>query len=242
MRPHEWFVEHRLDYVTGTLDDEDVRTFEAHLAGCEECREDVGRVERELAWLPMAVPPAAPSPGLRRRIVSRVLDGRVRRAPRWLVPLAAAASLLLAAGGWLLGRSGREQMELALARERARVAALTDTLSVIRGAGRVLHAEVTMGDARGNLFIFADTTTHRWSVVVQGLPPAPAGERYQFWFITSDGMVRGAEIAPSERRPSMFTTGMPETGGAIMGAALTVEPAGADAGPPRGKSLAHLML
>jgi hypothetical protein len=40
----------------------------------------------------------------------------------------------------------------------------------------------------------------------------------------------------------MFTTGMPETGGAVLGAALTMEPVGAATGPPRGKELAHLML
>jgi hypothetical protein len=40
----------------------------------------------------------------------------------------------------------------------------------------------------------------------------------------------------------MFTTGMPETGGAVLGAALTVEPLGVATGPPQGKELAHLML
>ena len=40
----------------------------------------------------------------------------------------------------------------------------------------------------------------------------------------------------------MFTTGMPPTGGAVLGAALTMEPMDADSGPPRGKTLAHLML
>ena len=242
VKPHEWFVEHRVEHVTGTLESDEARAFEAHVRQCEECRGEVARIEAELAWLPMGAPPASPRPGLRRRIVEHALEGPRRRMPRWLAPVAVAASLLLAVGVWVGARGEARAAREALAVERARVLALEDTLSVIRHAGRVLYADLEMGAARGGLVIFADETTHRWSVVVHGLPPAPAGERYQFWFITEEGMVRGVEVPPSTERPMMFTTGMPPRGGAVMGAALTVEPAGAPDGPPRGKQLAHLML
>jgi hypothetical protein len=242
MTPHEWFVEHRVDYATRTLDPDDERTFAAHLAHCEECRTEVGRLEAELAWLPMGAPPTAPRPGLRRRIVQEVLDGGPRRTRRWLVPAAIAAALLLAAGTWLAGRSGIRGLETVLAARDARVAALEDTLSIIRQAGRVLQAQVEMEGERGGLVIFADDVSHRWNVVVHGLPPAPPGGRYQFWFICADGMVRGAEVRMDRGGSMMFTTGMPETGGKVMGAALTVEPVDNGDGPPRGKALAHLLL
>ena len=102
-----------------------------------------------------------------------------------------------------------------------------------------------MGDTRGGLVIFADEVTHRWNVVVHGLPPAPtAGHRYQFWFICDDGMVRGPEVAGDTLRTTMFTTGMPQPQSCpvVKGAALTEEPMEDAHGPPRGKSLAHLML
>ena len=243
MKPHEWFVEHRVDHVTRTLEADDARTFEAHLAQCEECRQEVSRIDAELAWLPMGLPPVAPRPGLRRRIVQDVLDGKGRRASRWIGAAAAlAASVLFAVGAWSAGRSGTSTLESALAGQQARVAALEDTLSIMRQAGRVLQAELEMGDARGGLVIFADDLTHRWNVVVHGLPPAPPGGQYQFWFICADGMVRGAEVRMDQTRPMMFTTGMPESGCEVRGAALTVEPAGGGDGPPRGKELAHLML
>jgi len=60
--------------------------------------------------------------------------------------------------------------------------------------------------------------------LVHGLPPAPPGAGYQFWFICADGMARGSEILVARPGSMMFTTGMPETGGAVLGAALTVEP------------------
>lgn len=243
MKPHEWFVEHRVDHVTRTLEADDARTFEAHLVQCEECRREVGRIDAELAWLPMGLPPVPPRPGLRRRIVQDVLDGKRGRAPRWIAAgLALAASVLLAVGVWYNGRSETRALEIALSGEQARVAALRDTLSIMRQAGRVLQAKVDMDGVRGGLVIFADDVTHRWNVVVHGLPPAPPGGQYQFWFICADGMVRGAEVKMVENRPMIFTTGMPETGGQVMGAALTVEPVDGDDGPPRGKELAHLML
>jgi anti-sigma-K factor RskA len=242
VKAHDWFVEHRLEYATRILDDDDIATFEAHLVHCEDCRREVSRIESELAWLPMSLAPVAPRPGLRRRIIQQVLDDATVSRRRWLLPAAMAASVLLAVAGWTAGRQRAETLEAEVAALENRTAALEDTLSVIRRAGRVLQASVEMGSRRGGLVIFDDATTHRWSVVVHGLPPAPPGTGYQFWFVCTDGMVRGSGFLVAGAGPTMFTTGMPKTGGAVLGAALTVEPLDAATGPPRGKQLAHLLL
>jgi hypothetical protein len=241
VKAHDWFIEHRVEYATRILDGDDIGTFEAHLVNCEECRREVSRIETELAWLAMNLPPAAPRPGLQRRIIQYVLDGTRAPGPRWLLPAALAASVLLAFSGWAAGRQRAQSLEAEVAALQNRAAALEDTLSVIRRAGRVLQTSVEVGGRRGGLVIFTDETTHRWSVVVHGLPPAPHGTGYQFWFICADGMVRGSAIL-ADAGSMMFTTGMPETGGIVLGAALTVEPLGPATGPPQGKELAHLML
>jgi anti-sigma-K factor RskA len=242
MKSHDWFVEHRVDYATGTLDPEDATAFAAHLAHCEECRREVSRVEAELAWLPMALDPVPPRPGFQRQIIQRVLEGNGFRRRTWMTAAALAASLLLAVAGWYTGDQRARKAETQLAGQQARLAAVEDTLSIMRRAGRVLQANVQVGQQRGGLVIIADEVTHRWNVVVHGLPPAPAGERYQFWFISAEGMVRGAELEVEPARPMIFTTDMPKTGGEVMGAALTLEPVGLAEGPPRGKQLVHLML
>ena len=242
MKAHDWFVEHRLEYATRILSEDDSATFEAHLVHCEDCRREISRIESELAWLPMGLPPVAPRPGLRRRIIEHVLDEAAVSRRRWFLPMAVAASLLLAVAGWAVGRQRAESLESEVAALQGRMAALEDTLSVIRRAGRVLQASLEMEGRRGGLVIFDDETTHRWSVVVHGLPPAPPGTGYQFWFVCADGMVRGSAFLAADEGPMMFTTGMPETGGAVLGAALTVEPLDAATGPPRGKQLAHLLL
>ena len=239
MTTHDWFDEHRMEYAMHVLDARDTATFEAHLASCAACRDEVAAIERDLAWLPMGASPAAPRPDLRRRIVDGVLGKeRARRASRWM-PAALAASLLLGVGGWW---AGTRRADTALASERARVAALEDTLSVIRGAGRVLQARVEMNGAQGGLLIFADERTHRWNVVVHGLPPAPPSGRYQFWFICAEGMVRGAEVRMPGEKPANFTTDMPAVPCTVQGAALSVEPMDATTGPPKGQMIAHLML
>jgi anti-sigma-K factor RskA len=242
MTAHDWFDEHRVDYAMRLLDAKETATFEAHLAGCAACEKEVAQIERDLAWLPMGAAPAAPAPGLKRRIVEEVLQRqRAERVPGW-VPAALAASLLLAVGGWWTGARRARDADTALATTRARVAALEDTLSVIRSAGRVLQASVEMDGTRGGLLIFDDERTHRWTVVVHGLPPAPPSGRYQFWFICAEGMVRGAEVRMPAATLASFTTDMPTVPCTVQGAALSVEPMDATTGPPRGGMLAHLML
>jgi hypothetical protein len=244
VKPHEWFIEQRLEYASRTLDPEDTRTFEAHLAGCEECRQEVARIEQELEWLPIGLPPVTPRPGFRGRVLAAVRDERGPSPPRWILPAAMAASALLVAGGWFLGTARSRSLQRDLETQQAIVAALQDTLSIMRQAGRILQANVEVGDTRGGVLIFADEVTHRWNVVIHGLPPAPEGHRYQFWFICEDGMVPGNEVSVDKAKPTMFTTGMPQPQSCpvVKGAALTEEPTADGQGQPRGRSLAHLML
>lgn len=234
MNPHQWFEEHRTDYAVRSLDSEESKSFTEHLAGCAECREAVQQIERELAWLPMGVNPAAMRPGLNRKIAGRVLGIAHWRWNR-MTTLAVAASLLLAVLAYGMGR--RESSSAA-----RRLVALEDTLSVMRGASRIVQASFMMDDQPGGIMIFADTVTHRWNVVVHGLPPAGPEQVYQFWFIQKDGMARGAVIRPDSLGPTIMTMGMPPEGGEPLGAALTVEPMHETAPEPRGRELAHVML
>lgn len=243
---HTWFIEHRIAFATRTLEAAETRRFEGHLQGCAECREEVARMEYELRWLPMAAAPVSPPPAFRRRAVDHVLGRAQWRRSGWLVPVALAASLLLAVGGWLLGRTSTGALRAELRSQRALAAALRDTLSIMQ-AGRVLQADLEVDGSHGGILIFADARTHRWNVVIHGLPPAAPGHRYQFWFVCADGsseMVRGSEVAVDLARPTMFTTGMPQPHACptVKGAALTEEPMPDAQGPPRGKALAHLML
>lgn len=249
MRAHDWFIEHRLDLVARALEPEDEALFRDHLARCDECAREIERAGAELRWLPMAAGPVAPRPGFARRVLDEVVGPRPAAWRRWLWPLATAASL---AGATVLGieaaRRGAEltalraERDSIVAQHGAELAAVRDTLSVVQRAERILQASIIMDGRRGGMLIFADETTHRWKVVVHGIPRAPKGERYTFWFITGDGMVRGAEVECDETTPGVVTLNMPPGARLIRGGSLTMEPVGGDPAVPRGKELAHLEL
>lgn len=233
MKAHDWFVEHRPDFFAGALEPADERLFREHLARCESCRAAVDQLEHDLRWLPMGVNPVPPRPGFTQSVVQEVTARRTRRYA-WLGPALAAAILLVAAGLWQADRSRMD----GLARD---VAALRDTLSVLR-AKRVVQMPILMDGKQGGMVIFADEQTHRWNVVVHGLPAAPRGERYTFWFVTGDGMVRGPEVQVDEQNPAVMTLDMPPGARQIRGGALTMEPVNPGGAVPAGRELAHFEL
>jgi hypothetical protein len=239
MKAHDWYVENRPAFVARSLERAEERTFIDHLVRCEECTREVARLERDLAWLPMGVAPVAPAPGLPRRMASRILD----RPSRWryAIPYGLAAAMaLLAIGLSVRGRAERASMESQLATRDQRLAALQDTLSIVQRAQQILQAKISMNGHDGGLVIFQEPVSHRWYVVVHGLPPAPTGNVYQFWFITTSGMVRSVEVRGDPERPAFITLPMPPVAAPVMGAALTVEPVVNRSTEPRGPMLAHV--
>jgi hypothetical protein len=245
MTSHDWFIENRTAFVIRTLEPDEERAFHEHLGGCEECRRETARIEHELGWLPMGVAPVTPRPGLSRAVVDAALGSRPR-ATGWLVPAAVAASVLVAVGawGWAATRVAglRQAFETEQGRLRAELAMARDTLGIIREAAVVRHATITMGAKKGGLVIFADERTHRWNVVVYGLPAPVAGEVCQFWFITDSGMVKSVPIHTGAGGPAFLTLGMPKAPGKVMGAALTMEAEGSTSPSPEGTELAHVMM
>ncbi|HEY8257816.1 MAG TPA: anti-sigma factor [Gemmatimonadales bacterium] len=239
MSSHDWYVENRAAFVARSLDSDEERTYQQHLVHCEECAAEVRRLEQDLAWLPMGVTPAAPAPGLARRMTGAILD-RQSRWQRRLPYLLAAASLLLAIGLGMRGRTEGTRLRSMLTDTQSRMLALQDTVSVLRSAQHVLQIPISAEGRRGGLLIFQDAGSHRWTVIVHGLPPAPQGNVYQFWFITESGMVRSVEVNADTSRPAMFTLPMPPVPAPVMGAALTVEPAISSSSEPQGPQLAHV--
>lgn len=239
---HAWFIEHVEAYALRHLEPDEERSFRDHVERCAECRRELEQVERDLAWLPMGVKPVTLRPGLVRKL-SRGVLGQPVPAWRGAIPWAIAASIALTAGAVAL-RARAEARDAAgqLAATAQALDAARDTLSVLRNTRKVMHASVQMDGQEGGITILADPVSHRWNVVVHDLPQLPPGEHYQFWFITDDGMVRGTQVETNPEHPAVMTMGMPKEGGNVLGAALSVEPAGVTTGPPQGEVLAHLML
>jgi len=239
MNPHDWYVENRAAFVARSLEADEERTYRDHLAHCDECTAEVKKLEHDLAWLPMGVAPVTPAPGLPRRMAGAILDRPSawrRRLPYGL----AAAALLCSVGLGLRDRAEGTRLRSLLADSQNRMMALEDTLSVLRTARQVTQIPISVEGRQGGLLIFQDPISHRWCVIVHGLPPAPSGNVYQFWFITETGMVRSVEVKADPSRPAIFTLPMPPVPAPVMGAALTVEPAVSRSSEPQGPQLAHV--
>jgi hypothetical protein len=194
---------------------------------------------RPLAGLPFPHTPGAPPRGSPRRAAGEILERRGRWR-RWVPYGVAAAGVLLALGTGYRGGEERRALRSVLADRENRLLALEDTLSVLRGARQVVQTPIAMEGRHGGLLIFQDPASHRWCVVVHGLPPAPAGNVYQFWFITESGMVRSVIVNADTAHPAFLTLPMPPVQSPVMGAALTVEPALNRSSEPQGLQLAHV--
>lgn len=201
-------------YALDALDPEERRAYEAHLPGCERCREELAAFWETTAALALAAPEAAPAAELRDRILAAVraepqvvvpLQARRRRsAPALAAAAAVAAVVALAAGLWATRLSGE------LDETRAALALLADpdarTIDLRSGNGRL----VVGPDGRALLLL-------------SGLEPAPAGKTYEVWIIAS-GPPRPAGLFDGRDAVDVVAVDGRVEPGAVV--AVTVEAAG----------------
>lgn len=190
-------------YVLGTLEPDERRTFETHLAGCDVCASEVRSLGRVTAGLAQSVPQVTPRAALRDRVLFAVAgDARAtavgaREAThsktagrsRWVMGnwLAYAACVALATVAVLYA------MNL-----RARVESLEARLEVAHS--RLAAADRAMVDARRAAFetqsamaVLAAADLTR--VDLQGAPAAPQAAGRALWS-RQNGMVFAATNLP----------------------------------------------
>jgi anti-sigma-K factor RskA len=110
-------------YLLGALEPGEAATVERHLAACEECREELGRLRPAVQLLPESVERVEPPPQLRQRLMEQVRseagNGRASRSvhrltwrrgaglgPRQLAGLTAAALVVAVLGGYAISGGG----------------------------------------------------------------------------------------------------------------------------------------
>jgi anti-sigma-K factor RskA len=217
--PHELAAGYALD----ALDADDLRTFQAHLATCDRCRDDVAAFRDAAATLAFDVDARTPPESLERRIVTAARAERTTVVPlrhRWALPAAGmaavAAAAAVAVGIWATQLSHSLDRERSAHQRDARVVAILTQ----QGAQQI--------PTKGGSGLLVVSPTRKAVLVANNLAPADHGKTYEAW------VVRGARAQPA----GLFRGGAgskvveltrPVAPGAIVG--VTLEHAGGSPTP-----------
>jgi anti-sigma-K factor RskA len=248
-------MESAASYALNALDPEERAEFEAHLAGCGECRLEV-EAYREVAGALAAAAPVRSVPGadaLRDRILRDARQVRpIAIAPRplpvapvfekprgrvapWLV---AASAVITAAGLGVMYRGEREQAADLLRKLVAAQATLTrddSTLAAFLGPEVHVVSLTAAADQKPSVRVFWNHTRRQFIVTALNLPPAPSGKRYQLWALRKGKppLSMGTfDPNPTGRTATILAVADEiNDGGFIDDCAMTVEPAGGSPQP-----------
>jgi len=224
-------------YALGALSADEVRRFEAYLAGSVEAQREVAEYREVAALLALGGPESAPSPDLRERMLARMRGLTVRAsgaARRSGAPWAALAAGLVAAVGLGFGyvqRSEVRDLRAQLGNAMQQLAQTTDrlrareaTLNSIFEPGVRMFQLTASGDPDPLVQLFWDRQRHR--AVLHGfrLDSVPEGRAYQLWFIKDGAPVPSVTFRPEPEGHVLVERIEVPADGDVTAAALTVEP------------------
>lgn len=257
-------------YVLGGLAPDERNAFEAHLASCEICTEEVRGLAAVAVALPHAVTQIDPPAGLRNRVLSvtgaantrsHVVSMPVRQAPKpSRAPLAwmsAAAMLLVAIGlggyAWTLRsditdlRGALRDTQDRLARSEQQVTVATRAVSVAEARMGVLTApDLRQVNLLGqsvapNASGRAFLSRSRGLLfTASALPPLPAGKSYQLWVVTAQAPVSAGLLQLDAGGRVTQAFDVPADLAPAVAIAVTIEPEGGVPAPTGDKYLVGL--
>ena len=208
-------------YALDALGQDERETFEAHLAQCARCREELAGLGETASALAFGVVSPPPPARLRERILTTAAAERENvvslpmRRP-WLVRSAAAAASIAACTAIGLG-IWAASLSHSLDRARASSASAQAIAQVL--ANPSSHQIALKGGA-GTVAV---DPAGRGVLIVRRLPAAPSGHTYEAWVIPAGGMPQKAGLfAGGESTTLVPLANVPK--GAVV--AATVERAG----------------
>jgi anti-sigma-K factor RskA len=238
-------------YALGALDDAERKAFEAHLASCADCAEQLAAARGRIAILAFAAPPVDPSPGVKETLMRQVIASAegpggsfasVKHEPsdggifaRWwavLLPAATAfalATILLWLHNEQLNRQladlrntiQQQQQELAETRHQADLIAARETLVV------PLWSQKGAPEGHGEGHARVLYNAKEGMMTYDGwLPSAPADKSYQLWLVPMNGAPISAGVFnPQNGEMSHMMMKLP-AGVTAKEFAVSLEPAG----------------
>lgn len=219
-------------YAVDALDPAEKAEFEAHLAACATCQDEVASLREATAVLAETTA-VAPPPALRDRLLAEVRTVRplppetrpegiapvspLQPRRRWRMLAAAAAVLAVVGGGTVVWQqvsdSGRSVE--------------TSAVDRVLQAGDAKRVTVTLpGNVRATLV--RSVAEGKAVLVTRNMPAAPAGKVYELWFQTTGGAMVPAGTMKEAGSRTVLLEG---DAASATGAGITVEPEGGSETP-----------
>lgn len=219
-------------YAVDALPDDERRAFEAHLAECEACAQEVAELQATASHLG-AASVAAPPAGMKDAVMARIGDvrqeapvvsnlaehPRASTARRWTSSLLAPAAAVMAIA--ILGLSA---VVIDLYGRIDRIEAGSTQLTEVIAAADAVTLEIdTPGDESARLVM--SPARSEAVLLVDGMEAAPADHNFAIWLIDADGAARpaGSFDVDQEGRATRVVNGELDTTAAI---GVTIEPDG----------------
>jgi len=205
-------------YALDALDPEERETYEAHLAQCARCRDELASLGETATALAFGVTSPAPPERLRSQILTAAAAERENVVPLpmrrpWL---AAAASVAACAAVGLGVWAGT--LSHSLDRARATSARAEMAAQVLADPN---SQKISLKGGNGMLAV---DPNGRGVLVVHRLPAAPSGQTYEAWVIPPGGAPRRAGLFSSKGSMTMVPLAENVPRGSVV--AATVERAG----------------
>jgi len=194
-------------YALDALDEAEERAYEAHLAGCAQCREELASLREAAGLLAYAVDSPAPPHALRGRILAQARAERpnvVPLRPRFIRATRVAAAVAACAATGFAGWSVHLQREV----DRVR-SAQQDALGVIAEPGT---RQISLTGDHGTLYV---SPTGSAALVIARLDPAPSGKTYEAW-VVENGKPKPAGTFDASQSPAVVSLREPVPAGAIV--------------------------
>jgi anti-sigma-K factor RskA len=227
---HERWADSVGAYLLGALEPDECERFEAHLADCPRCRDDVADLRVAADALPVSVPLVSPSPALKDRIMTVVeseaelLAAAGRRADE-----PAAAPRPRRDRGRLLGWLSRPAVALACALVLIAGGGLTGVLLSSGDDGRTVVAQTQSPDADVRLEIGDGGST----LVAKNMPSPPSGRVYQVWLKRPGKDPEPTSVLWSTRGDGSAEVAVPGSLEGVEAVLVTDEPPGGSEEPSK---------
>lgn len=189
-------------YALDALEPEAARAVEAHLPGCDECREALSSLQAVAAELAAGIAPVEPPAALRERVLAGVRPRSLAIAPSrlWRAGLAAAAALILILGGVTLVQVQRiRTLTATMGTLSSRLAAQERALAVL--GSPTSRTAALRGSVQANVRFVYDRAAGQGALVVSDLRDPGAGFVYQLWLVAGQEPQSAGVFRPIPGQP-----------------------------------------